>query len=75
MRKSDHPQATIRAGSRVKALRDERGMTQGALAKRSDVSRATICALEGGHLDSVRMSTLGKLARVLGVPVLDLLSD
>ena len=47
-------------------------MSQTALAKRSKLSREHIVRLEGGRYDPT-VTTLTKLAKVLGVPVTVLL--
>jgi putative transcriptional regulator len=57
---------------RLKALRKERDMTQGDLAKRAGVSAGYIARLET-HRHDPKLSTLVKLAKALGVPVTELL--
>ena len=57
---------------RLKALRQQRGLTQERLAARSRVTRVVIARLETARQDP-RLSTLEKLARALGVPVTRLL--
>lgn len=61
-----------RLAMRLKALRDERGLTQVALAKKAGVSGGYIARLET-HRHDPKLSTLVKLARALGVPVGELL--
>ena len=56
-------------GYKIKALREERGMTQEALAVNSGVSRGTICALESGTEYTTTTKTLLKIAKALGVTV------
>lgn len=56
------------AGQRLASLRDERGMSQGDLAKKAKVSRGTISNLERGEVRPAT-ETLGAIARVLGVPL------
>jgi putative transcriptional regulator len=53
---------------RLKELRQERGMTQQALATKVGVSREYIAQLEGGRHDPP-LSTLERLARALKVTV------
>ncbi len=52
-------------GSRVRALRQERGFTLDELSVRSGVSRRTITLLEAGQANA-SLATLDKLARSLG---------
>ena len=52
---------------RIKAIREERGMTQEVLAEKSGVSRGTICALESGQEVSTTTKTLLRIATALGV--------
>lgn len=57
---------------RVKELRLKQKMSQEALAKRSNVSRATISALENGKLKVTTTETLLKVAAALGCKVGDI---
>ena len=59
--------------SKIKELREARGMTTRAFAREAGISTETLNAVEHGKRQpSVR--TLGKLARALGVEARDLLS-
>lgn len=58
---------------RLKALRQERELSQEALARKVGVSREYIARLETGKHDPP-LSTLEKIAKALGVPVTDLLA-
>lgn len=58
-------------GMRIQRLRDERGLTQEALAKKARVSRGYLARLETGRHDPT-LSMLRKLARALKVKVGDL---
>ncbi|GAA0506804.1 transcriptional regulator [Deinococcus indicus] len=60
--------------NRLKVLRAERNMTQGALAEALDVSRQTINALETGKYDP-SLPLAFKLARLFGVPIEDIFQD
>lgn len=53
-------------GVRLRALRRDRGLTQEALASRSEVSIDAVRRLEGGRY-SPTLDTLGKLSTGLGV--------
>jgi putative transcriptional regulator len=60
-------------GNRLRELRDERGLTQGALAELAGVSRKTINTVENGvFLPSTLLGL--KLARVLGCRVEEVFS-
>lgn len=63
-----------RIGARITARRERRGWTQGQLAKRAELSRATVCYCENGNLDH-KEDTLRKIAAALGCPVEDFLED
>lgn len=58
----------------LKALREERQMTQDELAEKSGVSRVTISKLESGAQNVTTNTTIIKLARALNVDAGDLLS-
>lgn len=61
---------------RVRELRNKRGWTQQQLAERAGVRRATISELESGRVpERVKLATLEKIARALGVPTLKLLRE
>ncbi|MDX8402516.1 MAG: helix-turn-helix transcriptional regulator, partial [Mariprofundaceae bacterium] len=54
-------------GERLKKERNERGLTQSALAKKAGVTKATISALELGYSKQASAEVLLKLSRALGV--------
>ena len=62
---------------RIKHLREERELTQAALAKKVGVSRVHLANIESadsaGHHRTPSLALLDKLAKVLKVPVADLL--
>jgi transcriptional regulator with XRE-family HTH domain len=58
---------------RIKTVREARGLSQQALADKAGVSRGYLARLEGGHHDPT-VGTVAKLARALGVKLIDLLS-
>jgi len=60
-----------RLAMRFKRLREERGLTQDRLAKRSGVSHGYLARLEIGMHDP-SLSTLKKLAKALKVTVAEL---
>ena len=57
--------------------RAKRKWTQGDLAKRSGVSRLTICNLERGKQDilNLRLGQFFKLAKALNIPITDFFVD
>lgn len=63
----------ITIGSRLRAARRERGLTQERLAERSGVSVELIGALERGKRETARITSLASLANALGITESDLL--
>jgi transcriptional regulator with XRE-family HTH domain len=59
----------IRIGLSLRALRHRRRLTQQALARITDVSRATIARMERGGADRVTIATLVKISSALGASV------
>ncbi len=57
----------------LKELREEKGLSQGDLAKKAKVGRTYIVKLEGGNKKNPSLQTLQKLAKALGLPVTELL--
>jgi transcriptional regulator with XRE-family HTH domain len=51
----------------IRALRESKGWTQGELAEKAKVTRATVNRLENGHPRSIDLNVLERLARALGV--------
>lgn len=64
--------ARERLAVRIKALREQRGMTQERLAERAGISRTYLARLETDRQDPT-LSTLEKLAKALKVSVAKLL--
>ena len=54
--------------NRLRALREARGWTQGAMADRLDVSRQTVNALETGRYDP-SLPLAFRIARLFGEPI------
>jgi putative transcriptional regulator len=54
--------------NRLRALREARGWTQGALADELDVSRQTVNALETGRYDP-SLPLAFRIARLFGEPI------
>lgn len=65
--------SAARIGQRVRALREQRGLTQDALAAKADMKAPNLSRLEGGkHVPS--LPTLERVAAALGVRVADLVA-
>jgi transcriptional regulator with XRE-family HTH domain len=56
----------LELGERVKKLRKERGITQEMLAKKTNISRATLSKLENGNIAQVSIVTLNDILNHLG---------
>lgn len=59
-------------GDRLRRARREQGMTQEELAERAGLSRELIAKIEQGRRQSVRLTTLTRLAQSLDVPLSEL---
>ena len=70
--KRAEPEAQLQLGERVRRLREERGWSQESFAHEGGLGRSFAGAIERGEKD-VRLSTLAKLARTLGVSLAQLL--
>jgi transcriptional regulator with XRE-family HTH domain len=57
----------------IKTLREKKGLSQKALAERVGVTDAYITMLETGTRKNPSLDVLKRLAKVLGVPVTELL--
>lgn len=57
---------------KIKEARKEKGFTQGELAKRANVSRATIIGLENSSITVTTTETLTKIAGALDKKVSDI---
>ena len=55
----------LKIGMQIKEMRSEKGMTQEEFAKRLKTTKSAISRLEN-HAERVRLSTLEKVAAVLG---------
>jgi putative transcriptional regulator len=59
-------------GARVRAERERARLSQDDLARAAGLQRSTVSALEGGS-SNPRLGTLSRIAKVLGIQVVDLL--
>ncbi len=57
----------------IRQLREDRKLTQEQLAKRAKVARGYLAQLEAGHKKNPSLPTVKRLAKALGVPVMELL--
>lgn len=69
MRRSDQPQPAL--GKAIRQLREERGMTQEALAQEAGVTVGHMSMIERGHSNPT-WATVKSLATVFGVAVSEL---
>jgi transcriptional regulator with XRE-family HTH domain len=60
-------QAPVMLYVAIAEIRGSKGWSQGELAKRAGVTRATVNRLENGHPRSIDLVVLEKLAKALGV--------
>jgi transcriptional regulator with XRE-family HTH domain len=60
-------------GVRLRTLREQRSLTQKALAKKARLSQGYIIRLETGTKANPSLDVLSRLAKALKVPVADLL--
>jgi transcriptional regulator with XRE-family HTH domain len=60
-------------GIKLRKLRDEKGMSQVALAKKARISREHLGRLEAGRYDP-SVGLVQRLAKALGVPLTELLA-
>ncbi len=62
-------------GARVRTLREERGLTQQALAQAAGIATDMVSRLENGHYSSPGLRTLVRLAAGMGTQVAAMLPD
>lgn len=55
-------------GNRIKNLRNEKGMTQGELAKVLGVTKPAVQKYENGGINNLKRETIQKLCEFFGVP-------
>lgn len=69
MRRSDQPQAAL--GKAIRQLREDRGMTQEALAQEAGITVGHMSMIERGHSNPTWGTTKG-ISLALGVTIADL---
>ncbi len=60
-------------GPKLRRLRRRRKLSQAALARRLGVTREYVARIETGAIKSPRIETRRRLAKGLGVPIVELL--
>lgn len=65
--KYDENFVNLPLSDKIKILREEKGLTQGALAKKSGISVAEICRIEKGERQNPSVNLLNKLLYALEV--------
>lgn len=72
MSKEDNEMLSL--GAAIEKRREELGWSQRELADKADVSNGTLSYIEQGRTEQPKPSTLGKIARALGMSLDDLYS-
>jgi len=65
--------ASPNVAKRIRQTRERRGLTQHALAEKAELSAIYIRKLEAGERESPSLDALERIAKVLGVKLVDLL--
>lgn len=60
---------------RIRQLREERGLTQTELARKSGLAQPTLSELERGSKTNPSLKVLRRLADALGIDVADLIKE
>lgn len=63
----DNKFESLSLGEKIKLLRENKGLSQGALAKKSEISVAEICRIEKGERQNPSVNLLNKLLLALEV--------
>ncbi|WP_024787501.1 MULTISPECIES: helix-turn-helix domain-containing protein [unclassified Lebetimonas] len=56
-------------GKIIKKLRKEKNLSQEELAKKANISRATLSKLENGNLTKISVATFDKILGILGYTI------
>ncbi len=65
----------VKLGQRIRAVREERGLTQQAVARSAGIATDMVSRLENGHYTSPGLRTLLRIAEGMGVSLALLLPD
>lgn len=60
---------------KIKEIAERRGINKAQLSRRADIGTTTVHELWEGTRENVTLETLAKIARVLGVRVVDLIEE
>lgn len=66
--------ANMELGRNVAAARERAGLSQAELARRAGVDEGHVGRIERGLIRSVQTGTLDKIARVMGLTAVDLMT-
>ncbi|MBZ4644394.1 MAG: transcriptional regulator, family protein [Deferribacteraceae bacterium] len=56
-------------GKTIKSLRQQKGVSQEALAQEAHISRATLSKLENGYIANISIVTLNQILSILGYEI------
>ena len=62
-------------GINIRIIREERGISQAELARRSSISTTTMNEIETKRFRDIRLSTLTAISQALNVPVIEILKS
>ncbi len=57
----------LNLGDRIRKIREDQGLTQAEVARRAFTSQSMVARIESGSHDNLRIETLLRLARALGL--------
>jgi len=60
-------------GDKIKRIRNKKGLTQDALAKKAELPYTTLTKIESGVITKPTIQTVAKIAKGLGVSIDDLI--
>ena len=60
---------------KLREVREKKGLSQGALSRKSGIPQSTISDIERGIIKSPTINLAQKLARALGVPLSEMLDE
>ncbi len=63
----------VTVGENIKRIRAKQGITQDDLAKKTGIKYSTLAKIEGDFVKKPGVQMIAKIAKVLGVPMEDLL--
>lgn len=72
--KKAKPALVVNFGKRIRAIREEQGLSQEALGQKAGLHRTYISLIERGH-KSVTLESMEKIAKALGIHMRRLLPE